>query len=203
MPSWHLADAGELAAQYPYTFYKPSPETIAKIAVGENVKLIFSFQSDAPDAPSAERMWVLVDEIGVDGRFKGRLDNTPAHIRDLKADDPLEFEVRHIIATEHHEPGDIVERYIKRCFVTNRVLRDGRPPVYLYREDPDYDDDSGWRITANDETDEYMDDAENSAYVSLGAVLNVNDSFVGLLDSPTGSAFALDARTGRFVLLKD
>lgn len=95
------------------------------------------------------------------------------------------------------------KRYIQRCFVTNRVLRDGRPAAYLYREEPDYVDDSGWRITANDETDEYMDDAENSAYVSLGAVLNVDDSFIGLLDSPAGCAFAVDTRTGRFVALRD
>lgn len=203
MPSWHLDNADELAAQFKYTFYKPSSESIAKIAVGENVKLIFRFESDDPEAPAAERMWVLVDEIGADGHFKGRLDNDPAHIKDLKADDPIEFESCHIINTDHDEPDNIVQRYIKRCFVTNRVLRDGRPAAYLYREEPDYDDDSGWRITANDETDDYMDDAENSAYVSLGAVLNVDDSFIGLLDSPAGAAFALDAKTGRFVPIED
>lgn len=29
MPSWHLADAAELAARHPYTFYKSPPAAIA------------------------------------------------------------------------------------------------------------------------------------------------------------------------------
>lgn len=199
MPSWHLADADELARQHSYTFYKPSAENIAKIAVGETVKLIFRFESDDPQAPAAERMWVLVDEIGVDGRFKGRLDNDPAHIKDLKAGDSIEFKACNIINTEHNEPDNIVERYIKRCFVTNRVLHDGVPTGYLYREEPEHEDDSGWRITANDESDEYMDESDNIAYVSLGAVLNEDASFVHLLDSPAGSAFVRDPDTAAFV----
>jgi hypothetical protein len=198
MPSWHLANADELAAQFRYTFFKPAAETIAKIAVGENVKLIFRFQSDDPEAPGAERMWVLVDEIAADNRFRGRLDNDPRYIKDLRAGDPIEFETCNIINTEHEEPDNIVERYIKRCFVTNRVLRDGVLVGYLYREEPEHEDDSGWRITANDESDEYMDDSANSAYVSLGAVLNEDASFVHLLDSPAGSAFIRDPDTATF-----
>ncbi|MGM9484496.1 immunity protein Imm33 domain-containing protein [Roseateles sp. NT4] len=203
MPSWHLANADELAAQFRYTFFKPAAETLAKIAVGENVKLIFRFQSDDPEAPGAERMWVLVDEIGPDHSFRGRLDNDPRHIADLKAGDCIEFAACHIINTAHEEPHNIVERYIQRCFVTQRVLRDGVPAGYLYREEPEQEDDSGWRITANEESDEYMDDPDNSAYVSLGAVLNQDASFIHLLDSPAGSAFVRDTETGAFVACTD
>jgi hypothetical protein len=39
----------------------------------------------------------------------------------------------------------------------------------MYREDPDNEKGSGWRFTANDESDEYVDAAANIAYVSLGA----------------------------------
>jgi len=62
MQSWHLANADELASENKYTFYKPSEKIIQKVAVGEVVKLIFRFKSENPEAPSAERMWVLVDE---------------------------------------------------------------------------------------------------------------------------------------------
>ena len=51
----------------------------------------------------------------------------------------------------------------KRCFVTNNILYEGRPVGYLYREEPDYEDDSGWRITTGTETDEYMNDSGNSS----------------------------------------
>ncbi|MGK5081418.1 hypothetical protein [Janthinobacterium sp. HLX7-2] len=61
MPSWHLADAAELAARHPYTFYKSPPEAIAQVRPGDVVKLIFAFHSDDPQAPGAERMWILLD----------------------------------------------------------------------------------------------------------------------------------------------
>lgn len=59
--------------------------------------------------------------------------------------------------------------------------------------------DSGWRITSNTEADTYMDNPENIAYVSLGAVLNQDDSFIDLLDQPAGSAFVRDPDTSEFV----
>jgi hypothetical protein len=199
MPTWQLENADEIADQHRYTFYKPSIDVIRKVAVGENVKLIFQFESTDPDAPRAERMWVIVDEILPSGIFKGRLDNQPKYITDLQPDDPVEFRSCHIINTEHDDNDNLVERYIKRCYVTNRVLRDGAKAGYLYREAPDQEDDSGWRITANDESDEYMDNASNCAYVSLGAVLSKDDSFIELLDSPEGSAFVRDTSNGQFV----
>jgi hypothetical protein len=148
-------------------------------------------------------MWVQVDEIGAKGCFKGRLDNVPRYIQELKLGDPVEFQACHVISTEHDDDDNLVERYIKRCFVTNRVLQEGARIGYLYRETPDEEKDSGWRITANDESDEYMDNARNIAYVSLGAVLSKDDSIVMLLDSPVGSTFVRDAATGQFVPVAD
>lgn len=198
MPSWFLDDVDEIAAENPYTFYKPSREVIRKVAPGALVKLVFRFESDDPAAPAAERMWVLVEEVTAAGSFKGRLDNKPRFIADIKIGDPVEFAACHIINTEHDDPDNLVERHIKRCFVTKRVLDDGELVGYLYREEPDQEDDSGWRITANDESDEYMEDSRNIAYVSLGVVLSQDDSFRELLDSPIGAAFIRNSNTGHF-----
>ncbi|HVR95375.1 MAG TPA: DUF2185 domain-containing protein [Thermoanaerobaculia bacterium] len=203
MPSWRLVDADVLAAENKYTFYKPPREVIAQVVPGDAVKLIFEFDSDDPEAPGAERMWVLVDEVMEQGCFKGRLNNEPAYIQNLKLDDPVEFQACHIINTEHDDEDNLVERYTRRCFVTQRVLQEGMKVEYLYREEPDEDRDSGWRFTSNTEPDEYMDDAANIAYVSLGAVLNYDDSFIDLLDEPVGSAFVRDAETETFVPAQD
>jgi hypothetical protein len=199
MPSWELVDADPIASENPYTFYKPSRDVIGRVRPGELVKLIFRFKSSDPGAPSAERMWVLVEDVLPDGSFRGRLDNEPKYISDLKVNDPIAFQPCHIINTEHDDNENLVERYIKRCFVTNRVLIDGQRVGYLYREEPDEERDSGWRLTANDESEEYMSNADNLAYVSLGAVLSKDDSFRDLLDSPVGSAFVRDEEAGRFV----
>jgi len=199
MPSWQLEDADLIAAANPYTFYKPSRAVIARVRPGEVVKLIFRFQSEDPQAPGAERMWVQVDELLPDGGFRGRLDNVPCHIQDLQAGDSIRFSACHVINTEHDDQDNLVERYIQRCFVTRRVLDEGQPVGYLYREDPDEENDSGWRITANDESDEYMEDSDHIAYVSLGAVLSRDDSFRALLEHPSGAAFVRDVDTGAFV----
>ena len=198
--SWFLTDVGPVAAKKKYTFYKPSAAAIDRIAPGDTVKLIFEFSSDDPAVPEAERMWVLVDEVVAPGRFRGRLDNDPYHIRDLKAGDPVEFEACNIIQTPHDPADDLPGRYRARCFVTSRVLYDGAPVGYLLREEPDQDNDSGWRFFANDESDDYFDTPENLHFVALGAVLNCDDTFIGLLDSPLGSAFLRDEATGQFVV---
>jgi hypothetical protein len=198
MPSWSLVDADPIAAENPYTFYKPSREVIARVQPGDVVKLIFRFESDDPQAPSAERMWVIVDECLAEGHFRGRLDNQPRHIQDLRHLDEVVFSACHIINTQLDDDDNLVERYIQRCFVTARVLNDGQKVGYLYREAPDGDEDSGWRIMAGDESDDYMEDSSHHAFVSLGAVLSRDDSFRDLLDAPVGAAFARNADTGAF-----
>lgn len=199
MPSWTLDNADDVAARNKYTFFKSPRETIALVQPGDVVKLIFVFESSDPEAPRAERMWVRVDRIDADGRFFGRLNNQPRWIKDLQLGDDVAFDARHIINTQYDSDDNLVERYIKRCYVTQRILRDGAKVGYLYREAPDRDDDSGWRFTAGDESDEYMDDAANLAYVSVGAVLSKDDSFIDLLDAPAGAAFTRDRDTMAFV----
>ena len=198
--SWKLEDAQKIANEFPYTFYKPSEEVISQLKAGNQAKLIFTFRSEDPEAPRAERMWVEITEVTQNG-FSGYLDNDPAYIKDLKYKDPIEFSECHIIDTDLNDPvPSITEKYIKRCFVTNNILYEGQPVGYLYREEPDKEDDSGWRFTTGSETDEYMDDSNNISYVSLGAVLREDDSFVGLLEREEGVAFAKDEE-GNFVEL--
>ncbi|PMR68286.1 immunity protein Imm33 domain-containing protein [Halomonas heilongjiangensis] len=196
--SWVLEDAQKIADEFPYTFYKPSKEVVSNLQPGNQAKLIFQFESDDPEAPRAERMWVEIAEVTEHG-LRGFLDNQPVYIKDLHHRDPVEFQECHIIDTDLDDPvPSITEKYIKRCFVTNNILYEGQSVGYLYREEPDYDDDSGWRFTTGTETDEYMDDSNNSSYVSLGAVLCIDDSFIQLLEREPGVAFVKD-EGGNFV----
>jgi hypothetical protein len=196
--SWTLEDAQQLSEKYPYTFYMPSSVVVGKLVPGDHVKLIFLFDSDDSKAPRAERMWVTIDSVEAT-TYIGTLDNEPRYIADLEIGETIVFEERHIIDTDRNDPvPSIVDKYAKRCFVTRRVLYDGEPAGYLYREEPDEDEDSGWRITAGDESQAYMDDSSNIAVVSLGAVLREDDSIVKLLDAPVGTAYVLSPETGDF-----
>jgi len=192
MNSWELVNAQKLAEEYPYTFYKPSPTVISLLKPGNEVKLIFKFESEDPEAPSAERMWIELSELS-GSEYIGSLDNDPAYIKDLKHGDQITFEAKHIIDTDIDDPvPSVVHKYQKRCFVTNNILYESEKIGYLYREEPDQEDDSGWRFTTGSETDEYMEDSNNISYVSLGAVLREDDSVVKLLDRNSGVAFAID-----------
>ena len=141
-------------------------------------------------------MWVEIKEIKK-GKYVGVLDNEPAYIKDLNLGDTVEFEERHIVDTDLDDPiPSITEKYIKCCFVTNRILYKGEKIGYFYREEPDQEDDSGWRFMVGDETDEYMDDSENISYVSIGAVLREDDSVVEFLESPVNTYFERNEKFG-------
>ncbi len=200
--SWKLEDAQKIADEFSYTFHKPSKEVVSQLKAENQAKLIFEFESDDPKAPRAERMWVEITEVK-NGIFYGYLDNEPAHIKDLNYKDPIEFRECHIIDTDLDDPiPPITDQYMKRCFVTNNILYDGQPVGYLYREEPDNNDDSGWRFTTGNETDEYMDNSDNLSFVSLGAVLREDDSCLLLLEREAGVAFVKDDK-GNFIELDD
>lgn len=203
--SWRLVDSEQVAKENPYTFYKPSKEITKQLKVGDAAKMTFEFDSTDNEHPLAERMWVLINEIR-DDQFVGQLDNHPFYIHDLFAGDTVKFEHKHIIdhSLNLTEPN-LVDKYIDRCFVSNRVLYDNVPVGYLYREEPENSEnkeykDSGWRILSGEESQEYMDNSENSSFVSLGAVLSRDDSIIGLLDSEIGSEFERK-ENGKFELI--
>ncbi|WP_219114666.1 DUF2185 domain-containing protein [Janthinobacterium sp. UMAB-56] len=83
------------------------------------------------------------------------------------------------------------------------LTRNRLPCVYLYREVQDNSDDSGWRFTANDESDDDINDSAKVALVSLGAVLSVDERFMRLRDAPAGSAYAYDHNTRKFMVLEE
>lgn len=82
------------------------------------------------------------------------------------------------------------------CFATDRILVDGCKVGYMYREEPDDDSendlDSGWRFTAGDESDEYMDDSKNSGFYALNTIANNDSEIIPFLTAPYGSFFYRD-----------
>ena len=70
---------------------------------------------------------------------------------------------------------------------------DGAPVGYCYREEPDAGDeawDSGWRFTAGDESDAYMDDPDRSGIYALNTICNYDPEVIPLLDSEPGTAWS-------------
>lgn len=86
------------------------------------------------------------------------------------------------------------------CICTDRILVDGCKVGYMYREAPDADSDmpdSGWRFTAGDESDDYMDNAGNSGIYAVNTIANYDPEIIPFLSAPYGTAYARD-ENGRF-----
>ena len=78
------------------------------------------------------------------------------------------------------------------CIATNRITVEGYKVGYCYREKPDGDWDSGWRFTAGDESEEYMDDPNNAGIYKLNTICNDDPDIIPLLHTPAPCAFARD-----------
>ncbi len=79
------------------------------------------------------------------------------------------------------------------CIATDRIVVDGTPVGYCWREEPDDGDeawDSGWRFTAGDESDSYMDDPDRSGVYALNTICNYDPDIIPLLDSEPGTAWS-------------
>ncbi len=73
------------------------------------------------------------------------------------------------------------------CFVSNRIVVDGKKVGYMYREKPDSCfPDSGWRFFAGDEDDEYVNTPENIKIVDLNTVCNYDIDIIKYLNMPYG-----------------
>jgi len=76
------------------SFEIPSSKSIDELETGNFAKLIFTNTVDGKPQDS-ERMWVIIKNIGK--TFKGKLDNDPMVITQLKAGDEIEFSRNNII----------------------------------------------------------------------------------------------------------
>ena len=106
----------------------------------------------------------------------------------VKAED-----VKHLLADWEGADG---------CIATNRITVEGRKIGYCYREEPDGGWDSGWRFTAGDESDEYMDDPNNAGIYKLNTICNDDPDIISLLNTPAPCAFERD-ENGVFQQIKD
>ncbi len=89
------------------------------------------------------------------------------------------------------------------CFASDRVAVDHEPVGFMYREEADFEEDSGWRFFAGDESQAYLDKADNTGIYDVNDIANCDPDIVPLLDFPVGSEFERDEETGKLVIIED
>jgi hypothetical protein len=85
------------------------------------------------------------------------------------------------------------------CLASDRITVDGRSVGYMYRDEPDYPEDSGWRFVAGDESQEYLDNPDFCAIYEVNTIANYDPTIIPYLNAPIGSDFQRDPETGEFL----
>ena len=50
------------------------------------------------------------------------------------------------------------------CFATDKITVEGMKVGYMYREQPDFDSDRGWRFFSGTESQAYVDNSGNTSF---------------------------------------
>lgn len=75
------------------------------------------------------------------------------------------------------------------CMVSDLITVEGHPVGYMYRDEPEDAEDSGWRFFTGSESDKYIDNAKNFSLLDVNIVANCDPLIIPLLNSPVGAAF--------------
>ena len=84
------------------------------------------------------------------------------------------------------------------CFATDMITVDNYPVRYMYREEAEFEHDSGWRFMSGYESDEYLDNPDNHGIYQINTIANYDPSIIPFLESPPGSAFTKPSETELF-----
>lgn len=87
------------------------------------------------------------------------------------------------------------------CIASDRITVDGLPVMYMYRENPKNEMDSGWRFLSGTEDDEYMSHAEYHTVYDVNTIANYDPTIVTLLNAPIGSEFEKLDEHSQFTLI--
>ena len=202
--SWYLENVYERNEESPYTFYVPSQIIVDNLTVGDLVKLIFVIEAEQEDGLSAERMWVEITQINGQ-KFIGKLDNEPYRIQDLKVGDEISFGIENICDTEYEDPNSSNWDYYfdTKVIVSDDVL-EKREFNFLLRDHSHGEGDSGWSILSGFEDDDFLSDSENFRVLSLGVILNIDDSILEFIEEPPLCAYERSKEgEGIFIKIED
>lgn len=200
---WGLLDAEAQNQAFPDTFPIPSATERAELRTGDMVKLVFVLDPPPTSGPNAERMWVEVRSTHPDGSYDGWLTNKPVVISSLEPSSLVAFEARHVagIALRKEEVTFDVGL---RAVVSNRALELHGPPGWAGFDEPLDATDSGWTVTAGDETPEYFgeDGSANSQACTLGELVQRFPALVEVFQAGEGE-WVYRPEHRRYVRLKD
>jgi hypothetical protein len=93
-------------------------------------------------------------------------------------------------------------RPIGGCMATDKITVDAELVDFMYRDTPDFKDDSGWRFLSGTASQEYADNADHWAIYDVNTIANYDASIIDYLDSPVGTVLQRIKGTNTFRTLE-
>lgn len=84
------------------------------------------------------------------------------------------------------------------CMATDKITVNGELIDFMYREQPDFESDSGWRFLSGTETQDYVDNADNWAIYDTNTIANYDKAIIPYLDLPIGTELERITGTDKF-----
>jgi hypothetical protein len=89
------------------------------------------------------------------------------------------------------------------CLVSNHITLDGKLVGFMYRVAPEFEIDCGWRFVSGEETEEYMEDEDNSKVLDVNTVANYDPAIIPYLQLPVRTELERVEGSDKFQKLED
>ncbi|HOY11790.1 MAG TPA: DUF2185 domain-containing protein [Saprospiraceae bacterium] len=85
--------------------------------------------------------------------------------------------------------GDILQLLpnMGSCIASDKIAIDGCQVGFMYREEPDFETDSGWRFFSGYETDEYINNPENLMIYDINTIANYDNAIIPYIEMEIGT----------------
>lgn len=82
---------------------------------------------------------------------------------------------------------DLFEKF---ALISKYIIDEKLPITWIFRDNPETNEDSGWRILSGSEDEDFFDDQEDSFVgITIAELLRYEPSLVSLINSPFQSEF--------------
>ncbi|NHA07466.1 DUF2185 domain-containing protein [Mucilaginibacter sp. HC2] len=87
------------------------------------------------------------------------------------------------------------------CMATDKITVDGLKVIYMYREESDFEHDSGWRFFSGTEDQDYVDDPDNIMIYDVNTIANYDRAIIPYLNLPIGTELERIEGTDEFQII--
>lgn len=89
-----------------------------------------------------------------------------------------------------------------QCLATKAIMEDGAKVGYMFREKPDFPEDTGWRIFTGSESLDFVDVDDNIDLYELSDIIKKDPAIESVLESPIDSEWERVLGEDTFVAIK-